>query len=562
MFTVGFQSVSFILTLVSFVFLLLATISVPVVKQFYLASTNDYNYGVFGYCPTDGKSCSDAGFPYDISFHDSPNDWLLGDSTRTTLAKTLIICPIACGLNLICLILIFVSHFFSSGIFIVTIVFNIITFIVTALIAVLVVIMFHPHVSWTGWILIGSAAASLISVVFLFLALRLSDPKGDDEENESINELNTFDDKFGNTNSGFMPLPPNNGGFRSNFNDNGSSISRDYEFKASSNQGKSNTMTSSSIYNSNPQLTKDFTQQNNNSFGSRSAGTHYEDAQVNLVNGPNTPISSKQQIAPSFVPNVATPTDNDMPKSNVPRVPYPSNAPLNKPPYGGADMSVFEHHPVVEGHRPFTELGDDDLPPQNEPGMVAYGNRGSQGSGELHSDASSDFTSVSQRAVNPRYNQGNNFGHEPYYGSQPQQYQSPYPQQQPFTPQFQQQMPPPMMQQQQPPPPQMQPQMGPQMGPPMQSMPPPQQQGFQQHRFAVPRPQPTASDNALANNPDFALGGGRRKGPMKPGMNMGMNAPSRMGGMPGMPGMGPRGPGQNGPGGPGRNGSGGPYGMM
>lgn len=533
----GFNTVSLILILISFVFLLLATISTPVVNTFNLASTSAYTYGALGFCSA-RRACtsSSAGYPYDVGSVEPRLDWLLDESTRNNLAKALIITPIAAGINLICFVFVLLSHFFSSGVIIFSIVINVIAFLITTVIAILVILMFHPYVSWTGWILIGSAAATLISIVFLFLALKLN-PSGSEDESdvESVNEMTTFDNKFGSGPSGFMPPTSNfNRTFNNNYNDNSSSISKDYEYKPTPINNKSNTMTSSSIYNSNPQLAKDFTQHNNNSFGSKTDGSHYEDAQVNFVNGPNTPVSSHQQMAPSFVPNVATPTTNDLPESRIPQlpghqVPYPTNRPLNKPPYTGADISVFEHHPEVEGHRPFTEL-DDDLGPQPD-SNPHYNHRGSQAS-DLSDD--SDFTSVSQRAPNPRYNQGYQ-GYQPDYFQQ-QQFQT-YPQQQPFQPQFQQ-VPPPMMNQQMPPAPMNQ----------AYFSPAPQPQ-----RFAAPRPQVTASDNALANNPDFALGMGARK---KPGMNKPGLGPSRMG----IPGLGT--PGMKRPQGQGGPGRGGPYGMM
>ncbi|CAH6718655.1 hypothetical protein CLIB1444_01S11606 [[Candida] jaroonii] len=502
----GFHTLSAVLILVSFVFLLLATISTPVVTSFSIGSTDNYNYGILGYCKSNAKSCPGAQYPYTLSDKDSRIDWTLTGSTRDTLAKIFILCPIAGGLNLITLVIILLSHFFSSGVLIFSIVFNLISFIVTTLVAIIVVLVFYPQVSWTGWVLIGSAAANLISLVCLFVSLRFSNNDYDDVDDNSLTEFNQLDDKFNNTTSTTTFMAPSQG-FKSKYDDN-SSISKDYEFKPVQNT------TNSSIYNSNPQLVNDFTQHNKpstHSFGtSNSNHTRYEDAAPNFVNGPNTPISSKQQMAPVFTPNVATPTINDVPRSNVPQVPYPSNGPLNRPTYGGnvTDMSVFEHHPEVEGHRPFTELDDDQnndmYPIDRYPNNDYQYKRGSQGSEDIMgSDASSNFTSVSQRAPNPRYNpppQQQYYQQDSYF---PQQYDNNYPQQQAFQPHFQQQ---PQQQQQQPP---SQPQ---QFYQPNQSTPVTQPMPMQQ-RF---RSAPTASDNALANNPDFALGGmggGRKKAP-------------------------------------------------
>lgn len=461
-FRLSFNSISFILLLVALVFLILATITAPVVSSFGLASTNSLRYGVFGYCLTKSSQCSSATYPYKLSNFDKSANWLLASNSRDSLAKVLIVCPIAAGLTFICLVLVLVSHFFSRGMIIFALVFNVLAFLITALICIVVIITFHPHVSWAGWILVGAAVASLLSIPLLAGTLKHRRSEEEEvEENPEDMDLTNFDNNFNHVSGGNLSNPNR---------DETSSISKDYEFKvknAPPQRNVASNMSASSVYDSNPQLARDFTMQNKLSGslgGSQGNRSYYEDARVNLVNGPNTPIQTRQQMAPNIVPNMATPTMNDAPTSSVPQLPYPTASPLNRPPYNPTDMSVFEHHPEVEGHKPFTELPDD-------------GMNQNQRFDEVDSDVGSDFTSVSQRAINPKYRP---------------QHQNEYPPQN-YQPQFQGQQ------------------------PNQQYYPAPQQQQYfpaqnqSYNKGTPPQKRPTISDNVLSNNPDFSLGTGGAK---------------------------------------------------
>ena len=477
-FHLSFNSISFILMLVTVVFLILSCITSPV-TSFGLGSTSSYKYGIFGYCQSSG-SCSSSSYPYTLSKIDKSAGWLLAPSTRDTLAKVFIVCPIAAGISFICLVFILLSHFLSTGMIILTLILNILSFIATAIICVIVIITFHPFVAWAGWILVGAAAASLISIALMIATLFHRRPNVDDDKDSEDVDLTKFDNDF-NTAGGITLTNPH---------DETSSLSKDYQFKVqrpAQQNVMGSSMSSSSVYES-PQLAHDFTMQNKQSNaslnGSQGKKPYYDDAGVNLVNGPNTPIQTRQQMAPNVVPTIATPTMNDAPMSTIPQLPYPSNnSPLNKPAYNPTDLSVFEHHPVVEGHKPFTELADDGGMNQHQ----------FHRSDEMDSDVDSDFTSVSQRAINPKYNP--NQYERPSYGQ--------YPQLQHYQPQSQQNqtsMPPPNSQQQY-------------YSPQPQFYP----QGQAPGARAAPAPvqkRPTVSDNVLSNNPDFSLGlgGARRKG--------------------------------------------------
>jgi hypothetical protein len=511
---VGFNLISVILTLVTFVFLLLATISTPVIDIFNLGKTAESTYGIFGTCQ--GTVCSKATYPVKLSEIEPATTWLLANTTRDNLAKIFIVAPIALGFSFITFILLIASLFTSNTVVLVALVVNVISFITTTLIAVIVVLVFYPNVAWTGWILIGAAGGSLISLICLILQLTLNKETHSDD-----NSLSEFIDK--DSASGFeTPFGPmdNNatsfgGPVPNHYNDSSSSFSKGFESKGSAPQSynqfkltqsngvvgpqqpanETRTMSNSSAYYSNPQLANDFTQKQNynqgssvsvfDNFDSRSGGSVIKHPQ--MANPPR-----------NYNPNA-------VPSDKMAGLPYPANS--VDPAYPLNHASVFEHHPEVEGHKPFTELNDfddDDVVLQTslqQAGPIDVGN---------NSDADSDFTSVSQRAINPSYNDG--------YQSVPQQK---YPHVQQFVPHFQQQQSPLIpqnsFQQQQAP-------MIPQQNNHFQQN-SSQQNSFQQNNFQQqPVPQqfnqssqhsqppaqhrgPTVSDTVLNNNPDFGVGG-------------------------------------------------------
>lgn len=459
---VGFNVVSLVLVLVASVFLLLATISTPIVDTFNLAKTSHSTYGIFGACQ--GSLCSAATYPVVLSLvDDNTSNWLLQDSTRDNLAKIFVVAPIALGFSFITFFILVASVFTSNNVVLVALVGNILSFITTTLVAVIVVLVFYPNVAWTGWLLIGAAAATLISLVFMVLQLTINkDTRSDDvslSEFVDKESKSDFATPFGTLDNNYKAFdaPASNP-----YNDSSSLISKGFESRASAQQsygkqynglirpvqqpqqpvpGKRN-LSNSSVYNSNPQLANDFTQQNYHSSGS------FYDANEGTAK-----------------PMTTYPSELLYPPTNVDPV-YPRN-----------HTSVFEHHPEVEGHKPFTELNDyddEDIPLQNN--LPA-------GRDPNDSDADSDFTSVSQRAINPRFRD---------YQSVPQQQ---YPNVQQFAPHFQQQQ-----QQQQ----------SPLMNQNYQQQPPQNYPSYNQtytQPAAAQHRGPTISDAVLNNNPDFGVGG-------------------------------------------------------
>lgn len=493
----GFHSVAFVLILVSFVFLLLATISPPVVSTFALSKTSDYVYGIFGFCTNSGSKCSTATFPYSLSDVDDKTDnWLLANSSRDNLAKVFIIAPISLGVNFILLALIVAAHFTAKTVTIFAIILNFISFIVTTLVAVIIVVVFYPNVAWTGWILIGAAAANLISIVFLALAATIgSDDNDVDDLDSAENNLTNFtvlENKFNNVSS-YGNTSNLAGGFKgpttsysANNTFDTSSIEKDYDFKqqqatavdttkpfqpyANTLSSINKTVSNNSLYNTKPQTVNDFTTKQASINGS----AYSEGSQV----------GSKASLNNS--------SGNRQPRVNG--APYPQSAQPDK------YSSVFEHHPEVEGHKPFTEL--DDYDNFDDDDAVPLNRNTPPGSND--SDVDSDFTSVSQRAVNPNYNNyyGQPAPQQPqqsgngYYAMTPQGPSGQYPHVQQYQPHYQQQSPP---------------QPGPggyfggSNGP----------GAYSRLGQPVPLQRSTVSDNVLNANPDFNLVGPRRR--MQPG---------------------------------------------
>lgn len=506
-----FKILSLVFLLIALVFLILANVTLPVTSVLKLGSTSLFTFGIFGYC--DGSDCIKASYPVSFGDIESSAGWLLSATTRNALSKTFIVAPIATGINFFAIVMTLISLFAdTTGIMICSLVFTVISFIATALIAVMVILVFHPNVAWTGWLLVGAAAATLVALPLLFLSIRVHPASDVDSQVESEPEKNfgaygRLEDTV--TATGFTggagvglarTAPPTNqfyGPQATGYTgDDTSSFSKDYSRPATAPTGYTvaGNESHSSLFDSNPKLVNDITKPNANpnnlSSGGISSGSYYEDAAVNINEGPSTPISAKQKMAPSFVPKVAIPSNTDSKDSQG--LPYPT-LDRGSAAYSG-NYGVFDHHPNVEGHQPFTELGDND--------------------GEQHSlvraqhdfsDDDSDFTSVSQRPPNVMYTQAQ-AGQPGFQQRQPVQpafqqlYQQNYANVSQFQPHFQQN----------------------QTSQPSsfygsESVPASSygqqfKQTAPQYSAPMPPPQsrqprgPTASDNALSSNPDFAIG--------------------------------------------------------
>ncbi|KAI3404416.2 hypothetical protein KGF56_002813 [Candida oxycetoniae] len=542
-FRLSFNTISFILILVSFVFLLLSVISSPVVTQLNVGKTASHTYGVFGYCWDNNSQCSSATYPLQLStISDSSTNWKMSSGSRDILAKIFIITPIALGFNFILLMLIIVSHFTSRGIVLVGIGINIISAILTIISCVVTVLAFYPNLAWTGWILIGSAAANLVSFIFLILTLTImgndSDEDEDFDEDEAgfgkFSNYNKLDDKFNHIQTSTSKNPNssssiendyeykpyggggggggvNNGnGFTSNRNPNPISAPNSEKVYGKTNTFTSNPTAYTNYSTSNPNISNNMQPQGirkaNGSFHSNSSSYYVQPQSVHDFTQGQTgspslggsssnvgykPVGSSSSTPGSNLSNNPATAPQPPATTTTTTTPYPAIGDTPQMETNTAfSRSVFEHHPQVEGHKPFTELEDDF---DDEEDLNA-GRNNVAGTGN-DSDEDSDFTSVSQRAPNPQYNYNSGYGQGSYYQQQYsniQQYQHMNQVQPQMLPQTQLQ-------------PHFQLQQSYNNGSNgyfAQNQPPiPQQQVAQMSHASQQRP--TISENALNSNPDF-----------------------------------------------------------
>ncbi|KAL4777908.1 SUR7/PalI family-domain-containing protein [Aspergillus varians] len=156
-----------ILLLVAFVLLLLSVLSTPIVKNIPLATFENVEYGVFGYCKSGKCTAIHIGYTTeDIRNTGSTDgDFNLPSDARRSLSSILIVHLIAAFLTLICLCLAAAAHFHApshSPRFLLALLILLLPTLLVSLLAFLVdILLFVPHLSWGGWIVL---AATIILV--------------------------------------------------------------------------------------------------------------------------------------------------------------------------------------------------------------------------------------------------------------------------------------------------------------------------------------------------------------------------------------------------------------
>lgn len=416
----GLHTASLVLLFICFVFLLLATISAPIVEAFPLGKTASYVYGTFGYCT--GGTCSTVGYPWDYPTGDTLRNWILNASTRSSLNKIVILIPITLGLTFINLISVLVLHF-KNKLKVIPIVLNLLVALCLMILAIILVLLYYPNVGWMTWCILACAVLAIISFILLVISVFTQDkyPEDQDSDLTSLNNQyinNNFNEKFSNINANNISLPNTRQNDDEGFKVKAPLIiSQNYtNNNSNTNANRTNTLTNTSEYNAHqPTQTNDFINKPMPANYASKNSSYYtnNDDKVSVINSVGTPVNSNKQMAPAIVANVATRSSiDDVPgpgyanntqgnaQGNYQRqTPYPTNSvqyPANSVQY---DQSVFQHHPEVEGHKPFTELDDfevdDELANTNHNGLVT----------NLQlSDSESDFTSVSQRGYNSNSN--------------------------------------------------------------------------------------------------------------------------------------------------------------
>ncbi|OBA24137.1 pali-domain-containing protein [Metschnikowia bicuspidata var. bicuspidata NRRL YB-4993] len=530
-------SISSFLLAVALAFLILSNVSTPVSSGLHLAASLSYTYGIFGYC--DGDLCPSAAYPVLFGDVDTDSSWFFGSATRNTLSKTFIVAPIAAGFTFLAFVFTFLSLFVhASALKILSLVFSVVALVSSALIAVMAVLVFHPHVEWVGWLLVAAAGCCLVAAPLLFLSIGVredhdADSDVDQYAGHTFGDISNMDPPGRYSAGSLNDIKENSYGYA--VDPLGSS--KEFSYRGPNTNEYPADRTDSlnkSLLEALPKTANDVTKprpymangpgasinsfQNNAHLGTNaqgpgsSANSLQQNAysSLNIQSGPSTPIASKRQLAPNVVPSEGMTYNIEQP-GVMPPYPQKDHAPSI---YSLHNYGVFDHHPTVEGHRPFTEAQDVDEAAERASVTL-----------EIHADSDneSDFTSVSQRPPNesyvvPRVSPQRMQQQSYQQGMPPQAFQVPQGQL-PARPQNQyaSHVPP------QPGPgqsyaPRAQ---GPGYGQPGQSYAQPGQNfGQPQMQAAAPRPvtRATISDNALSNNPDFAIGfSGRKKQVGRPG---------------------------------------------
>ncbi|SCW02629.1 LAFE_0F10814g1_1 [Lachancea fermentati] len=188
-FSIGISSVITVLEFASMAFLIICCVTAPVFSQIGLSKYDSTVYGTFGYCKS--GDCSAASANYGPESIDSDADWSMNSSARTSLGKILIVVPIAAGLTFFAMFINFLAQFSSVGrhaaVFVINLLLTLLAFASSALVCIVVFLLFYPHVTWCSWLLVPAAALNLLCVPLTFVAHSQA-AKGDDLEEDSDDE--------------------------------------------------------------------------------------------------------------------------------------------------------------------------------------------------------------------------------------------------------------------------------------------------------------------------------------------------------------------------------------
>ncbi|KAH3660530.1 hypothetical protein OGAPHI_007116 [Ogataea philodendri] len=434
------HTLAFVLHLVSLAFLILALIAVPVTSKLVLSRNGHYTFGSLGYCNTSTNKCE-----YSLADHKYLNNgsgWKMSHDSRSRLCELIMATPAAVGLTLFSTILVFWGHFSwaarSTVFWAFSTVLSGLAFIASTLVCVTVVLLFFPYLTWTSWLLVPAAALNLLSLILITIAIKLG-PQSyrDDQDDTTSVEEKKFDDSALS-----FAHKPYSGGF---VNQSGQSLRSSFDLEPKKMRDMVTTYQMDS-----QNFSSSFLNEKRSETG----------ASATIIN--SNPPELK-------LPNITNPYTSSTDMSG-------SKSRLANP--IGLSATELSHSPVatsVYSNDDRLKVSGDNVPDSH-----------SVGSNEVSSSAASNFTSVSQREINPKY----------YTGAQqranlPGQYmQTPYQNQPPplqYSGQYypQQQGPPPVMQ-----------------------MPP--QQPYYAPTYAPsynpPKPKNNRADVLLNNNPDFAIG--------------------------------------------------------
>ncbi|ODV93226.1 hypothetical protein PACTADRAFT_82578 [Pachysolen tannophilus NRRL Y-2460] len=155
-----------LMLLVSFVFQLVAVLSVPVTSKIALCTYSGYKFGVFGLCSTSSDECSSVEIGYSKTTVSELQGFSLPSNARHSISNLLIVHPISTGFTFILFILSALTHFkqFNRSLRFLSfaIIWTLPTFLLCLLSFLVDILLFLPHLDWGGWIVLS--ATVLIAV--------------------------------------------------------------------------------------------------------------------------------------------------------------------------------------------------------------------------------------------------------------------------------------------------------------------------------------------------------------------------------------------------------------
>ncbi|KAB8356532.1 hypothetical protein FH972_024114 [Carpinus fangiana] len=148
-----------VLYFVAFVLILLSTLSTPIVKSIPLATYQNHNFGVFGWCSPDQCSKLSLGYDTDNIPGIDPNDsFNLPSGTRNALSSILVVHPIAALMTLICTAFAAAAHLHSPAhsprYLLFLLIFSFPTLLLALLAFLVDILLFVPHMAWGGWLVL------------------------------------------------------------------------------------------------------------------------------------------------------------------------------------------------------------------------------------------------------------------------------------------------------------------------------------------------------------------------------------------------------------------------
>lgn len=162
-----------LLAFISMAFFIIASVTAPAFHQIGLAKSNGFTYGTLGYCQ-DGCSRASASYHPETLDDDENTKWFLPQSSRAKLSRILIVAPVAAGLNFFtfasALVLFALPDINIGALFFVNLTLSVLTFFASALVCVVDIIQFYPHVTWCAWILVPAAVFALMNIPLFILA--------------------------------------------------------------------------------------------------------------------------------------------------------------------------------------------------------------------------------------------------------------------------------------------------------------------------------------------------------------------------------------------------------